>query len=709
MSTSLTTGKTTKQFAESAQDDTKLLVLEQILKELREVSSHLRKQETRLSSVENGLRERSKLVDGKPIICGGNTIQVYSNDGRKSRTQIVDKTDESSSGNSTVVPLKYEIQGAISLPLDVMQIYHTDAISFERLGRKGVIEDEVPRLATSSEIDRWKSVVGDIYKVPEDRRLRLTFSTRWLLMLASSDDAQQHLDRIAHDEQLCRGHTTITDLFDSGQIIRYSIGVQDSNSGSHNNHCLDPTSTPCPVGTPSSKPLVGPWRRVISTSCPELRSTTLTQELVRREDNDIRSQTIPCAVRGITPMDRIIFHIKYFEIHNVKREEYICVPWTKLKSGRLHSDKEFSSGKFRILLESSYRLVALADRGCKQYRTLLEHKPLIFSQTISEVMHSDDDETFSRSKRYFWAISTLKELHDVILMNIYNVSILINQRELTPIEGDEVELVEASRKKLRQCFKRLEGIADGLNKKKEEAIDMRDGLFNVSAVMESRAATKSGENVKLLTFSVWSINDGIFSLRLLEIVTIVVGLSTYLIVFNLDSLMNLSRALHQRFVVFAISMMEMEASHTTWGKRAYNFEKFSLHREIEHKPSDWRLVQYLLYRALGMIGIIGRSTALLKHTKQRLSLATVASMKEARNPIWRDRAQRFEDAWTGGSTDKPSNWRMCQYILVKGTGCSLISACFRRNSGNQTVPKSIQGQAIIGDLETQQNREAILC
>ncbi|KAF7853835.1 uncharacterized protein EAF02_011825 [Botrytis sinoallii] len=363
MSTSLTIGKT-KQFAESAQDDTKLLVLEQILKELREVSSHLRKQETRLSSVENGLRERSKLVDGKPIICGGNTIQVYSNDGRTSRTQIVDKTDESSSGNSTAVPLKHGIQGAISLPLDVIQIYHNDAILFERLGRKGVIEDEVPRLATSSEIARWKSVVGDIYKVPEDGRLRLTFSTRWLLMLASSDDAQQHLDRIAHDEQLCRGHTTITDLFDSGQIIRYSIGVQDSNAGSHSNHCLNPTSTPCPVGTPNSKPLVGPWRRVISISCPELRSTTLTQELVRREDKDIRSQTIPCAVRGITPMDRIIFHIKYFEIHNVQREEYICMSWTKLKSGRLHSDKDFSSGMFRILLESSYRLVALADRGC---------------------------------------------------------------------------------------------------------------------------------------------------------------------------------------------------------------------------------------------------------------------------------------------------------------------------------------------------------
>lgn len=69
MSTSLTTGKT-KQFTDSGQDNTKLLVLEQILKELRDISSHLRKQETRFNSVENGLRERSKLVDGKPSICG---------------------------------------------------------------------------------------------------------------------------------------------------------------------------------------------------------------------------------------------------------------------------------------------------------------------------------------------------------------------------------------------------------------------------------------------------------------------------------------------------------------------------------------------------------------------------------------------------------------------------------------------------------------
>lgn len=198
-------------------------------------------------------------------ITKGNKIQAYNNNERK--IQIVDKTVEISTGNSTAVPLKHGIRGAISSPLDVIQIYHTDGIAFSRLGRKGVVEDRVSRLATSSEINRWQSVVGGAYKVSEDGRLRLTFSTRWLLILASSDDAQHHLDRIAHEEKLCQRlsgcRKTITDFFDTVQIIRYIIGAQESNTGSQNTNCLDPAPTSCPVGTPNSRPLVGPWGRVI--------------------------------------------------------------------------------------------------------------------------------------------------------------------------------------------------------------------------------------------------------------------------------------------------------------------------------------------------------------------------------------------------------------------------------------------------------------
>ncbi|KAF7890698.1 hypothetical protein EAF00_009013 [Botryotinia globosa] len=653
MSTSLTTGKT-KQFTDSGQDNTKLLVLEQILKELRDVSYHLRKQETHLSSVENGYaKDPSWLMESLSTtanggITKGNTIQVYSNDERK--IQIVDKTDEISSGDSTAVPLKHGIRGAISLPLDVMQIYHTNGIAFDRLGRKGTVEDRVSRLATSSEMDRWKSV-----------------------------------------------------------IIRYIIGAQESNTGSQNINCLDSAPTSCPVGTSNSRPLVCPWRRVISISCPELRSTNLAQELGRREGKDDKYQIFPALLEEpllwITSSSRSSI-LKY----TVDKDEY-C--------------KDFSNGMPRILLESSYR-------------TLLELKPMTFNKTISSVMHSDgtpqnalstffdytiiavprmiqkweqileyfenlitekiafldplkhdnllvDDETFSRSKRYFWAISTLKELD-------------ANSPQLK-----EMRFLEGSRKHMRGRLGQLEEIAKRLRDKRQEALDLRDGLFNARDVMESRAATRLGENVKLLTFSVWSIKDEIFSLRSLETVATVVGLSTYLIVSNLDSLMNFSRALHRRFVIFAISMMKTEASDTTWGERATIFEKFSVQMEIEHKPSDWRLVQYLLYRALGTVGIIGKSTVLFKHIKQRLSLAKIASMKEARNPIWRGRAQRFEDAWAEKSTYKPSIWRMCQYILIKWTGFSLISACLYSSCGDQTVPQSSQSQTTSGDLENQQN------
>ncbi|TEY40853.1 hypothetical protein BOTCAL_0417g00090 [Botryotinia calthae] len=348
-------------------------------------------------------------------------------------------------------------------------------------------------------MDGWKGVVDCVYRVPEVIRLKLIFSTRWLLALASSDDSKQHIDRIAHEEQLCQrlsgGLTTIADFFDSGWTARYTIGIQHSNTES--------------------------IRGEDSMSCPELRPATLAQELERREEKrTISDLRLSHAARRTTSIGPIIFQINLFH-------------WQ------------------------------------------------------TEVVNSTGP------------LLTPKDLDIVI----------------------------------------------------------SDKLFNASGIMESRAATRLGENVKVLTFvsiffkplsycmSVWSINDRGFSLRSLEIVATVVGLPTYLKVFNLDSLMKFSRALYRKSFIFAISMMKTEASDAAWGKRAFILGKFSVQREIERKPSDWRLVQYVLYRALGTIGILGKSTALFNYTKQRLSLATLKSMEKARNPIWIDRAQRFEDAW----------------------------------------------------------------
>lgn len=61
MSTALATHEE-KQHSALAHNDVKLLLLEQILKELKDVSSHLKKQETRLKYVEENLQENSKSV-----------------------------------------------------------------------------------------------------------------------------------------------------------------------------------------------------------------------------------------------------------------------------------------------------------------------------------------------------------------------------------------------------------------------------------------------------------------------------------------------------------------------------------------------------------------------------------------------------------------------------------------------------------------------
>jgi len=108
--------------------------------------------------------------------------------------------------------------------------------------------------------------------------------------------------------------------------------------------------------------------------------------------------------------------------------------------------------------------------------------------------------------------------------------------------------------------------------------------------------------VKLLTFvsifflplsfsmSLWSIND-MFSLSSLAIVTPLIGLGTYLIVFNINSLVYAFNYSHRALSANIIAAMETDGNET-WRKRATAFAKFRASTRTKEKPSDWRLVQY---------------------------------------------------------------------------------------------------------------------
>jgi hypothetical protein len=161
-----------------------------------------------------------------------------------------------------------------------------------------------------------------------------------------------------------------------------------------------------------------------------------------------------------------------------------------------------------------------------------------------------DDENFTRSRKYFWAIGCLTEFTNVLADNIKQWDLYYEARIQVLLELDDIEemLAAASlyppyagegearlvkfKKSVRECQNHREtlaGLREDFQRKLDSANALRDGvstcqvytsnpyvskygeytvyhadlsfqLFNASALVESRASTRLGENVKLLTY-----------------------------------------------------------------------------------------------------------------------------------------------------------------------------------------------------------------
>ncbi|KAL8777624.1 MAG: hypothetical protein Q9203_002471 [Teloschistes exilis] len=145
---------------------------------------------------------------------------------------------------------------------------------------------------------------------------------------------------------------------------------------------------------------------------------------------------------------------------------------------------------------------------------------------------------------------------------------------------------------------------------------LRDALFSASAVIESRASTRLGENVKLLTFvsvffiplsfctSLWSINS-MFSSNSLIAVIIVVALLTYTTVLNINSIVHSVSILYdtkKRRVINAMKRDERES----WRYCGQRFESFRPKHE-NPKPSEWYVTLYALLNPAAVLGLPRRS------------------------------------------------------------------------------------------------------
>ncbi|KAL2835987.1 hypothetical protein BJY01DRAFT_252230 [Aspergillus pseudoustus] len=232
-----------------------------------------------------------------------------------------------------------------------------------------------------------------------------------------------------------------------------------------------------------------------------------------------------------------------------------------------------------------------------------------------------DDSAFSRSRLYFWAIDCLDMFIPSIMATVREWEHFWEAREPVFEAGERIvkeiraelmhveqipdgpwdnllPLVENHITRLRTTQSRLEILRD-------QVTALRDGLFNASAVIESRAATELGENVRLLTYvsivylplsfcaALWSIDFSYHPL-VFTLLTVFLSTATYLIVINLNNVARLSKGVYRRFRARIVHSM---VNNQQWATVGEAFSQFRPERE-NVTPSEWNMLLFLISRLL---------------------------------------------------------------------------------------------------------------
>jgi hypothetical protein len=136
-----------------------------------------------------------------------------------------------------------------------------------------------------------------------------------------------------------------------------------------------------------------------------------------------------------------------------------------------------------VLLRNWGKLVEHFDNFLKNGKPFLnarEHDNLLV-----------DDETFSRSRKYFWSLSCLSEFILYINDAIYQWE---TSREIWNkiFNGHQSEKSKEYIKENNELCEKLKALRDRLQVHHKNVTALQDDLSNASAVMESRASTKLG-------------------------------------------------------------------------------------------------------------------------------------------------------------------------------------------------------------------------
>ncbi|KAH2534182.1 hypothetical protein KXW97_008071 [Aspergillus fumigatus] len=266
------------------------------------------------------------------------------------------------------------------------------------------------------------------------------------------------------------------------------------------------------------------------------------------------------------------------------------------------------------------------DRIANHFDLVLNQNDSIFDPELHD-RFLFDDASFSRSRYYFWLMDSLEGFTSAVSDTIHEWEVYwwarkdvfedydafyLDKWRNTKVElgspkppqepprlEDSVQRVETHVARLREILSRLEVLRD-------RTMTLRDGLFNASTVIESRAATQLGENVKLLTYvsifylplgycaALWSINRD-FNLVAFTITTALLALGTYALVLNLNDIVFLIRKTYRKLRSPILEAMKND-SHEQWAELGSAFSEFMPERHGD-QPSEWAILLYAVLMA----------------------------------------------------------------------------------------------------------------
>lgn len=125
-----------------------------------------------------------------------------------------------------------------------------------------------------------------------------------------------------------------------------------------------------------------------------------------------------------------------------------------------------------------------------------------FRSTFHGDKHSllSDDSSFSKSKRYIWAIQVYKVFEKKLGETIsvweeFEAKSLhkLDERQLDNHKDESLDIIHTA-------IEALKRKRDNIQMKRAEVSDMKDGLFATSQLLDSRVSVRQNDNIRLLTY-----------------------------------------------------------------------------------------------------------------------------------------------------------------------------------------------------------------